>query len=386
MSDKDVMASIRNIMDEVDTGKQPTPAEPNVQPDVQAPDQPGVTLEQVTNGIPADVLEQTGNTPEPPPEPEPTERDAVLKEIEEYDEVPKNDKAGAYWKALKSEVTALKTELEEARASQNKADPDEVNKLKSEIDEMRNYYENEMGKRDITKTRAFYDKYDGKLNTILGRSVKTMMQHGGLSEEDAKAVAQRAFVMNFQQRQRYLMDEVPELHSVIANMYLQADDIKTERQEAIENWRETQAALKETEVRTQKSQSVKQLDQTLSSVTEELANLGNEYYIKSKGTSPQSVQWNQAVDERLLGVKRILLEGDQTELARYVADGMTTRMTREAQSRLRQENSALKQEIQQLKAAKPKVNATRPLAAQPRNNETEERMSVDDRLKAVVFG
>jgi len=319
---------------------------------------------------------------------------APIEDVTEELPPAKDDpKANKMWQDLRAK--AKLADEYKAKVEQNTGgNVAELSKITAQLAEERaarvadrEEFDNEYGQLDIQKQSTFKKEHDFKINQALAWAVNIGEKREGLAKEDARKVIERAFsIKDYTRRAAYLQDEMPGSAALVDNELMKADQLRDRRADAISNWRATQVQLTDTEQRLAQASNVKQLDQTMSTVLDELANSGSYYYERSKGTSPNSLEWNRGIDTRKLTVKQIVLRQDQAELVRYVADGLTARNVRadldEADAKLKEANA----KIAASKALKPRVDGRRPLTPDHHAPEVAdgERMAVSDRIKMIA--
>lgn len=337
--------SLQDIINEKMAGHQPVAEEKpraQAQPEPEAQDAPAEQPEGGFNPVIPDDIFETNEEPAEAPA-EKNELDDVLAS----DEPPKEGKAWAHTKHLlkeKSEaLAAAQSKIEELK---NRVPEEQLLEYKKQIEAL----EEKVGKYDLSATSAFRKKYDQPLNHKLQRAQKVLMESEGVSETDAQSVVRRAAQMNPKDMNRYLMDEAPSVHAMLALMVREAQEIGLNRQEALEEWRATREAIKDSEERTQQVQSVQQLESTLGNVFTELTTIGNVFYKPSGKSDMHAKAWNDQIELRKQAVKRILLDRDPQDIARYVAEGFTARDARAHTQQLMQENAKLKEQLKGMSA------------------------------------
>jgi len=253
----------------------------------------------------------------------------------------------------------------------------------------REEHDNAWGKMDIRKQRAFKQAHDQKINQSLGWAANVLIKRGGVEVEDAKNVVAQAFsIQDYAKRSAFLMDQAPEVATLLDNELMKADDLRDKRLSAIENWRGTQTQLAETEARMEEVSTRKQREAIHTAVMAEMREAGNYYYLPVGGNSPAAKEWNDGILDRDLAVDQIMLNQDQKEIHRYVAEGVTARAIRRDRMVLKEENAKLKKDIEGMKALKPRVNPGRPLANAPAGDAPAEgeRMTVRERTTLIARG
>ena len=155
----------------------------------------------------------------------------------------------------------------------------------------------------------------------------------------------------------------------------EARDIAMARQDALNDWRAKQEVYKDSEARTRQVQTTKQVEETFRSSLEEVLADGNIFFKKSAGDSPKTQQWNDAIELREQAVRRILLESNPKDIARYVVDGFTARDHRKLIRSQGEQIQKLSRQIKDMTAVKPTVNNRAPSVV-ARQDDTPETRTV----------
>lgn len=252
--------------------------------------------------------------------------DDLLKE-EDTDKVFKKDikakdaflKERAYNKSLREQLKQAQSELMAAKS--DSVDPAEVSKFKEEIESYKEKVEKleaDIGQLDLTKSPAFREQYDDKINQIGTKMAKLLTQEGLDQAEAVQFVRQVIAEQRPSAREQLINDMAPGLSGTLAALGLQADEVVQARAAALENWKETSAALEETNIRKQTAQLSEKVEEYTQSALEEAKKLGNPYYMDGK-----TEEWNAQVQKRKEALKGILLSGDMGKVASLVAEGLT---------------------------------------------------------------
>ena len=278
------------------------------------------------------------------------------------DEPPKDHRK---WAELKAKLKQYEQELKSAKEAPKEVPEDlkaEYEKRLAELEEKYNAKDEEVARLDLARSERFQREYVSKLDGILGRAAGLLKQHGNFDADSARNIVKAAFKKPFAERNRYLMDEAPELHAVLSTMLLQADDQRQVIEDAIAHHQATSAALDESEKHTKTVTTVKQVEDSLAKAVQDLAVEGNRYFRKSKAQSPEADAWNSNVDLRVQTARQVLLKSDPGELARYVAEGLSARALKTAYDRLEAELAKVKEENKSIAAQRPNVS-NRPASA-----------------------
>ena len=349
------------------------------------------------SGLPDDFLDRIAPDDAPKKETAESQTEKPDDDIEHAlssDEPPSADKASKTWKYLKDKNKELDeklrktaSELEELRKRQESAaDAErlaELEKRLAEKDEI-------LAKKDLEASDYFREKHDTPIMEKYTRAVRMAMQTGEFGSDaeaarkGAEAVVRKALEMPVRDRQRYLMDELPELQGPLGTLMFEIDERRATRAEELKNWKAASAAARETQTRMAQSQTVKQVEDNLGKSFDALVSEGNFYFEKSKGDSPKSKAWNDAVEERKLAVKHLLLTNKHDEVTKYVADGFTARLLRAELAQALKETKRLKAQLKDSEVVRPSVSS-RPSPA-PNVSPRVQNASVRDLVEELASG
>ena len=309
------------------------------------------------SGIPADLLEakptQITETPQPSAE------DTALKKALESEAPPKDGKA---WGALKAKLREYEKQLMERVEAEAKA-PLEQAKLIEELEAERKKNrekDEQLFQVDLIRSDKFKAEYVAPIQQSAQQAQRLLQQHGGMTAEDAAKTIDKAVRLPFADRVRMLDDVAPALQGTLSTILLQVDERIQRRDEAIANARATSAALEESKMHSQKVQSVKALDENLSKAITELATAGNIFYKKSGENTPIGDAWNRDVELRVQTVKQTLLNNNQAEITRLVAEGYAAVELKKSLDRLQAKYDKVRAELKDVAAQRPSVNGRDP--------------------------
>lgn len=312
--------------------------EPPEQPEAEAP---AKAPEPEATGIPDDLFGEEDDVEEAPAEPKP-----------EDDEPPKD---GHKWAELRNQLKEYQKKVSELEKN-NTIAPEKEKEYQDRISQL----EDKLGQFSVAETTAFKEQHDVPIQQRYARAVRVLEQTGEFNREQAEKIVEKASRLKFQDRQRYLMDEAPELNGVLGNLFLDIDERVEARAEAIRNHRATHKELEEMAVRKSQVESVRSVEQHLAKSFEELEAEGNFFFKESKGQAPTSQAWNREIQDRKAAIKALMLKNDSAQIAKYVADGFTARLLREDYRKLRAENAALKKQNESMKASSPRLSSSGP--------------------------
>lgn len=335
--------SVLDAIREIDSGKPketPAPVVPPIPEDQQAQSDVGIPDDLISSLTPKSIVET-------PPEAKP---DADLEKALSSDEPPKEKVA---WAKTKHEIKVEREarQAAEARIKELEAEVLSAKEKDAKIAEL----DKVVGQISLEKSEAFKRAHDYQIQSELGRVAQILQTHGGRTKEDAERIAVNAIRKPFADRNRFLNDEAPELSGVLNNILMNVDDKVQKREAALQNWKAEQAALQESEKRSEQVRTIKTLEQHLAKALEDSVTAGNIFLIKSESDTPRSKAWNQQVELDQQAIKQILIKNDSAEIARLVTEGYTTRKLREEYRRVLDENKALKAQNKGISAIKPSV-------------------------------
>lgn len=301
-------------------------------------------------GIPADILAK----PVAPAAPA-----SKIPDSEVPDHVKaQGTKAVETWKTLKdernqfkSEAEAQKSKLEQAEAriaelTQNTltaAEKQELEGLRQRATEL----EDKIGKYDLTATKEFKNKFDAKLDALYGKGIRMLMARQ-IPQDEAVKVMQEAFA-HPDRRDAVLMDLPGSVQGAILSLVTDMDVIREDREAAVANWKEQQALLRDEGARATDLQLAKDIVKDTADAISAVQSEGNWLY----KTSESSPEWNEQVEQRRMMVQGILRNSTPTELAKWVAEGVTARITRELYATTYDRLRAVTQELNSVVKRRP---------------------------------
>lgn len=260
------------------------------------------------------------------------------------------EKAVETWKSLKDERNLFKTERDtlKTRAEQAEAKLAEAAQQalsateKQELETLRQRaieLEDKMGKYDLTATQGFKEKYDSKLDALYSKGVRILMARQ-IPQDEAVKVMREAFTQP-DRRDAVLMDLPGSVQGAILSLVTDMDVIREDREGAVTHWKEQKELLKEEGSRAASFQIARDAVQDTTAAIQAVTQEGNWLF----QTSEKDPEWNDQVDKRRLTVQAILRSSSPVELAKWVAEGVTAKVTRDlyatTYARLREVTSEL---------------------------------------------
>ena len=231
-------------------------------------------------------------------------------------------------KALKEQLAAREAEILAAKqqlaAVQKPPEIEEIAKMKQQIEQ----YEDRLGQLDITQSATFQKTYDAPLNMLFDRGMR-MLVKTGMDPNEARKLAISAIDPQIKTNERAdMISEQPvAVQGALMNIFEEIVDVQNARAEAIKNWKETSAAMKDQEGRTSMADMSKSIVTDTEQAVDALKAEGNWLYMESQ--KPEHAEWNRQVQERVRAVHGILKTAKPADLVKYVADGVTARSFRD---------------------------------------------------------
>jgi hypothetical protein len=311
-----------------------------------------------------------------------TSQEPVSSEVDDDDDIaptaidndPKARHAFAKVKAerkqMREENKRLREELDRLSKSQT-PDLQEVLDLRKQIDS----YETKLGQFDIASTRSFKERFDAPLNHAYKRCV-SLLTMSGRDPETANSIVSKLTDAGMEPSaiSDALADEPYALQGALLTLVNDYRDLQSTRQEAIEHWKETKAALGEQAVRDSEIKLMENIESDTGLAVAQALKEGNWMF----GTSVSNEEWNKQVGTRVEAVKGIMRNAKRAELVKWVVEGITARPLRQMFLAAQKQNTALKAELDKMVTLSPKLGgASSPRAAAtmvdtntPRNTET----------------
>lgn len=353
------------LTQDAQSSEQPeTPAEPVIEEarpsdeilDVPAPvseDEPAseVSSPLESNTDLVDDLFPEGEMEEPVAEsPISQEASVETREIEDPEEL--NPKQQHAWGELKHRAKEAERELAEAREklSQVEGGSAEVKHLKSELLAA----EERLGQLDLTRTRAFQERYNRPLQIQIAKAAKLMAREGA-DENESKVLTVQLARASYEDRKAILAERFPEAMGALVNIFEEVESLDAARTDAVRQWKDTQNALKASIDSDQQAAVNQRLEQTATKTLQKLQS-GKDVMFNKRDGSPD---WNKSVDDRLSLFKGTLKAGNPDDLAYFIAKGIASAdMEKILRSEI-QKRRALAAELKAIRGSAPNVSASR---------------------------
>lgn len=267
----------------------------------------------------------------------------------------------AYQKIKLEKKEALKkaSELEkkiqelEARVNNGQKPPEmqQLVDMQKQIKE----YEDRIGQLDITQSKAFKTRFDLPISQTVKQG-EALLARSGMSPEQAQTLVQQLIkAPDAHTASELIADQPVPVQGALYTIATNVSRMIGEREDAIANWRETQAAQSETDVRDQEISLAQNIEQDTSEAVQQALEEGNFMYTKN-GTMPK--EWNEAVDQRITAVKGILRNSKPAELVKWVVEGLTARDLRAMLSKEHLRANKLEQELQSRHSLRPRLGGS----------------------------
>ena len=292
-------------------------------------------------------------------------------------------------KEVKRQMDALNQELTELKAKAGQTSTTEVEGMKTKMQELeaklkdaesgRAALENQVGQLDLSKTKAFKDKFDVPLNTKFKQGVQDLSK-AGIDAKTAQDLMTRLIdpSRTDEQIQDMLQDLPPLIQGSVYHRVTEMIQGQKQRAAALKDWKATQAAMSEQTQRERETAQSKAMEQSLDTAMDKLREEGSWLFMKSDTND----NWNTQLSERIDAVRGVLQSGDAPTLAKYVADGLAARTYRTLYEAKSKEVNKLVRELEISRGAQPSLGGEGSLA-QPVDS-TKVPVKEDDWLRKML--
>ena len=373
---------INKIWSDEDEGGNEPPVEETTPPadgDGEPPPVEENTSPSDDNSPPADLMGGDEPPSEEPPPPPPVEEPAEEEPPEGLD--PKAKESFIHLRTERRELKKKVAQLEEAlKAKEVNPETDAkmaetVAGLEAKLREA----EERLGQLSLAETAAFKQRYDVPLTAAYNRAVK-LITKAGIAPNEAKAMASKALSMNTQQRLQLFAEEVPSLQGALINIYEDISELRDSRVSALNNWKQSRAAVESEAKRVDKVNLVRELQANVEKSVKFLQDEGD-FMLKKSASNDK---WNQGVDARIELAKGILASAKPEDLARYVLAGVSAVQLRGMYSDVYSKYNKLVADSKKLvtKVVGPRGGATSPVT----ETKPDKDMSDDDLHKQIWGG
>jgi hypothetical protein len=194
---------------------------------------------------------------------------------------------------------------------------EEIAQLKQQVVD----YEEKIGRLDLSQTKAFKDRYDSKLADLAVRGAQTLQQ-AGRDESSASFIMQQLIQTNgdVNQIQEILAEEQPMIQSAMLNVVNEILAVGGKRAQALEDWKATRAVLQDGVERGDVASTAAAVVEYTKSGAQQLEQEDSWIFRESS----EDLDWNEQRHDIIRGAQRVLVEGDNAEIARYVMEGFAS--------------------------------------------------------------
>lgn len=252
-------------------------------------------------------------------------------------EAQKDGPARNAWTKIKGENKTLRTQLEtlkrqyEEVAAKPAVDPAiaaEVERLRQQTQE----YENTIGQLEITRSKAFQQRYDAKIMNLRTKAVQRIAEASDRSPEDAASMLRALEQAKTPQEARELVAGEPSIVQGTAfQAYLEIREAFGERQRAIEDWRNTRPTIETEAERESDSERLRRIvDATATALPVLVAppdKGGENSWIYMD--QPEDVEWTARRQGLLSAARAILRDNRPGEVEKMVLEGVAAKVYRE---------------------------------------------------------
>jgi len=335
------------------------------------------------------VIEPEAEEPAPEPEKKPAEEaeapfvppQALGKEEpkpEEDDdytppEAQGDTKAAHAWKSVKQERKQLKAENAELaekisalEAKLSEAPPQEdTSKSTEELATLREQVvtlENKLGEYDLSSTSSFKQKFDQPLSQIAKRGVSMLTRTGMEVDEAGKLMSDITDPSrSMEEIQDLIADHPLAVQGALMNVVSEFGELAERRTEALSHWKETKAALKDSESRESEVELFQDIEQNTQSALASLLEEGNWMYAEG-----DNEDWNAQVSERVQAAKGVLRSASREDLVKYVLEGVAARPLRQMFEETHRISEQRKAELDRIVGSQPGFRGS-PDAGKPKD-------------------
>ncbi len=298
-------------------------------------------------GVPADVVKPPA-PPAPPESPPNSPEDDDIPET-----VPVGAKADQAWQRVRKERREFRKEAARLQAEverlsqQERPEVEEVSTLRQKIQE----YESRLGQYDLAATQDFQQRFDAPMGAALQRA-KSLLVRAGRTGDDASALVQKlAAAPDYEAVQALVEGEPFALQGALVQAHSEYADLADKRQEALQHWEETRAAVTTESARAKEVQLMDNIERDTEVAVKQAVKEGNWMFSESQ----EDPEWNAGVADRVRAVKGLMRSGSPAEVVKYVVEGLTAQPLRQLYAKATEELQALRAENARLVGATPSL-------------------------------
>ena len=300
-------------------------------------------------GVPEDV--RPTSTPAPADEPHP----------DDPPELADNPKARSAWTVLKQGLKAaeakarqydnekklLAQQLEQAKA-QKPPDMTELAALKDQVQE----YENKLSQVALEQSRAFKDRYDNQIAQKQSWAAAVLMKLNK-PEAEAKLLAERLAnpENTAEDIQSMLGSELPVVQATLSQYAWDTMAIKQQREQALKDWKATQATLSDQDQRYSVAERSKAVVDGTSQALSQLVQEQSWAFMESAANPA----WNQQRETLIQQARYALRENKPNEIVKLVMEGVSAKVYRQMAERADAKARELQAELNKIVGLRPGV-------------------------------
>ncbi len=251
------------------------------------------------------LVPEPAPAPEPEPAPEPGSSEPAV-------EAPPKERHA--WATLRSKAKEAEAKLEQVQAEFEQQKP-KINELMTEIEERDRKIkelEDNLGRTNLEATPAFREKYTRQQQALVTRTAKALEIYAGLSAEDAKATAQDVLSSDPRSVARKVKDLDPSIAGLVLTASAEAVALTEQRQQELQEWRDTMAATVQDEARRNMVVEVKERRAMADAAIAKIAEAGVELY---RTEDPSLVELSTKAIESFRGFAQSATADQLMELA-----------------------------------------------------------------------
>jgi hypothetical protein len=265
-------------------------------------------------------------------------------------------KERAHNKRLREQVAELSSQAQKVAAAEQ--DLEQFSELKSKTEQYETQIkelENQIGQLDLSRSPTFQAQYDSKIQAAAGKMVQLLVAEQLSPEEASSAVHEILGATGVHAREEIITDTAPAIAATLAAHANTIEELSQTRATALSEWKASAAALEESVAKERLAEMSGRIGDVVSSTVDKVVELGNPYY-----KTTDNDEWNAQVNHRVNALKGLLLEGDYSKLALYVAEGLVADDLRSRHLSLMQKSKGLEDELKKVIKSGPSFAGSSP--------------------------
>ena len=228
-------------------------------------------------------------------------------------------------KRLKAEAKALADQVLAAKTQATTTPSDEVAQIKAKNEAL----EARIGQLDLSQSEPFKKTYDTPIAQAMQEGIQ-MLVRVGQDPTAARDLIIKAARLKGDELNN-LMEDLPRaVQPAVLATSTKVSTLASAREQALSKWKESRAAIDVTESRNKAAQLSQNIERDTATAIDRVVKDGNALFDKNAKGIPEEARgtWQGKVQERIDAVKGILRQaaspqGNDTDLVRYIADGVT---------------------------------------------------------------